>query len=58
MRWIEDASNASFDFDRNYLRWRIMPLRNVTGGKPYFGPFGPDGAPKPLMGWMPKLTPI
>lgn len=26
LRWIEDASNASLDFDRNYLRWRIMPL--------------------------------
>lgn len=26
LRWIEDASNASLDFDRNYLRRQIMPL--------------------------------
>lgn len=26
LRWIEDASNADLDFDRNYLRHRIMPL--------------------------------
>ena len=26
LRWIEDASNTQLDFDRNYLRQRIMPL--------------------------------
>ncbi|NMQ20839.1 tRNA lysidine(34) synthetase TilS [Candidatus Competibacter phosphatis] len=26
LRWIEDVSNADTDFDRNYLRHRILPL--------------------------------
>ncbi len=26
LRWIEDPSNRELDFDRNYLRHRIMPL--------------------------------
>lgn len=42
LRWIEDASNASLDFDRNYLRWRIMPLlRERWPAASRAGPFGP-----------------
>jgi tRNA(Ile)-lysidine synthase len=26
LHWIEDASNANTDFDRNYLRHRVLPL--------------------------------
>lgn len=26
LHWIEDASNADADFDRNYLRHRVLPL--------------------------------
>ena len=26
LHWVEDATNARLDFDRNYLRCRIMPL--------------------------------